>query len=137
MLVYFGYSFCPDVCPMALEHMTMALEMMPTQRAQQFIPVFITVDPQRDTVGHLRTYMANYPPSFIALTGTAEQLAPVHKAYHVYAQVVDDPGSQKDSKNYIMDHSSIVFVMDRQGRFVTSFNHQTPPAQIAAMLSRL
>jgi protein SCO1/2 len=130
MLVYFGYSFCPDVCPAGLYHISQALHEMGA-KAKEIQPLFITVDPERDTVQNLALYMENFHPQFLGLTGTPEAINKAVKAYRVYAQKAKPDGTSTD---YLIDHSSIVYVMDRQGRFLTSFNHQTEPAQIKAIL---
>jgi cytochrome oxidase Cu insertion factor (SCO1/SenC/PrrC family) len=130
LLVYFGYSFCPDICPGALYHISQALAGM-GKAAQEFQPIFITVDPERDTTSHLTVYMENYHPQFVALTGSQEQIQQAMRAYHVFAQKVAPDGTSTD---YLIDHSSVVYVMDRQGRFITSFNHQTEPDKIKEIL---
>jgi protein SCO1/2 len=130
MLVYFGYSYCPDICPAGLYHISQALQEM-GQTANEFQPLFITVDPERDTVKNLALYMENFHPQFVALTGDREAINNAIKAYHVYAQRAEPNGT---STEYLIDHSSVVYVMDRQGRFLTSFNHQTEPAEIKEIL---
>ena len=130
LLVYFGYSFCPDICPTALNHISQALNEMGRQ-ASEFQPIFITIDPERDTVQNLALYMENYHPRFIALTGTPDALRQVMQAYRVYAQKAKP---NETSVEYLMDHSSIVYVMDRQGRYLTSFDHQTKPDKIKEIL---
>ncbi len=134
MVVYFGYSFCPDICPAALYNMTQAFNELNTKELNQFAPLFITIDPERDTVQNLKTYMQNFHPSFVALTGSQEQINKAIKAYRVYAKKAKPDGT---STEYLLDHSSIVYLMDRQGRFITSFNHQTEPEVITEMLRRL
>jgi cytochrome oxidase Cu insertion factor (SCO1/SenC/PrrC family) len=131
MVVYFGYSFCPDICPTGLYNISQALQEMGA-KAQEFQPIFITVDPERDTVQNLALYMENFNPQFIALTGTRDAVNKAIKEYRVYAQKAKPNGT---STEYLIDHSSVVYVMDRQGRFVTSFNHQTEPAQIKEILN--
>lgn len=133
MLVYFGYSFCPDICPQALFAMTEALNQV-GKKANQIIPIFITVDPQRDTSAQLDSYRQSFHPSFVTLTGTKEQVKQAMKAYRVYAAQAKPDGTTAD---YLMDHSSIVYLMDRQGRFISHFNHATPPEKIAATLKTL
>lgn len=125
-LVYFGYSFCPDICPTALYNMTEALETL-GDKAKNFQPLFITVDPERDTVEELAKYMENFHPSFIALTGSNDAIQKAKKAYHVYAAKAEPDG---ESSDYLLDHSSIIYVMDPKGRYVTSFNHATPSKTI-------
>lgn len=133
MLVYFGYTYCPDVCPTALYALTDALNAL-KEKAKNFQPLFITVDPERDTRSVMRDYIKNFHPSFVALTGTKEQLDKAYKAYHVYAAKA--PGQERE-KNYILDHSSIVYVMDARGRYVTSFNHNTSSDEILKILLTL
>ena len=134
MIVYFGYSFCPDICPAALYNMTQAFNEMRAKELNQFAPLFITIDHERDTRENLKVYMQNFHRSLTALTGSQEQLNKVIKSYHVYAKKAKPDGTSTD---YLLDHSSIVYVMDRQGRFVTSFNHQTEPDVIKATLRRV
>lgn len=131
MIVYFGYSFCPDICPAALYNITQAFEAMNNHELNQFAPLFITVDPERDTVENMKTYMQNFHPRMIGLTGSAQRIESVKKAYRVYAKKAKPDGISTD---YLIDHSSIVYVMDRQGRFITSFNHQTDPETIVKTL---
>ena len=133
MLVYFGYSFCPDICPAALYNMTQAFSELDSKVLALFNAIFITIDPQRDDVKNLKLYMKNFHPKFTALTGSDEQIKKAIKAYRVYAKKARADGSATD---YLMDHSSIIYVMDRQGRFVTSFNHETDPATIKVLLSK-
>lgn len=125
-LIYFGYSFCPDICPTALEGMTEALKLL-GQEAQKVQPVFITVDPKRDTVSHLERYMENFHPSFIALTGSEVEIEKTLKAYRVYAV----PVYQKGATEYMMDHSSIIYLMGPEGQFIMHFDHQTPGHEMA------
>lgn len=133
MMVYFGYSFCPDICPAALSNMTEALTQLGT-KADQIYPFFITIDPERDTSAHLARYIGIFHPRFIALTGTPEQIEKAKKAYRVYGTKTKPDGT---STEYIMDHSSIIYIMDRQGRFVAHFNHTTPPPEMVRILNAL
>ncbi len=133
MLVYFGYSFCPDICPAALNNITHALKMIPHEKLKNINPIFITVDPERDDVRHLQMYINNYHELFIALTGNRKQIDQIIQKYKVYAQKATPDGT---STEYLIDHSSIIYLMDRQGRFITSFNHQTPPKEIFTTLTK-
>ena len=130
--VYFGYTYCPDVCPMALTNMDEALRLL-KDKAQEIRVAFITVDPKRDTVPHLKEYMENYGPQFTALTGSESAIRHAMKAYHVYAQKAQ---GEENSQDYLMDHSSIVYVMSRDGKFLTSFNHQTPALDILKVINK-
>jgi len=95
--------------------------------------VFITIDPERDTRELIKGYVSNFGSTFEGLTGTPQEVAAAAKAYRVYYQKV--PG--KDGSPYLMDHSSIVYVLDRRGRFVTHFTHESKAEQIAAALRKL
>ena len=132
-LIYFGYAFCPDVCPTSLLLMETAVEKLGPEAAKKVNLVFITVDPERDTPKLMKGYVENFGPTFIGLTGTTEQIAQVARAYRVYFQKV--PG--KDGGPYLMDHSSIVYLLDRNGRFVTHFTHEAKAEAIAAGVERL
>jgi len=132
-LIYFGYAFCPDVCPTSLLLMETAIDKLGPDAAKKVNLVFITIDPERDTPKLLKGYVSNFGPSFIGLTGTTEQVAAAARTYRVYFQKV--PG--KDGSPYLMDHSSIVYLLDRNGRFVTHFTHEAKAEAIAATVQRL
>ena len=133
MLVYFGYTFCPDICPTALYNVSQTLERL-GEKAQDFTPIFISVDPERDTAQQLALYKTNFNSRMVMLTGSEEQVKKAAKAYRVYYTKAEPDGT---SSEYLMDHSSIIYVMDRQGRYVTSFNHETPPSDMEKVLSGL
>src|SRR3954469_11983684 len=132
-LIYFGYTYCPDVCPTSLLLMETAVEKLGADAAKKVNLVFITVDPERDTPELIKGYVTNFGPTFEGLTGTPEQIAQVARAYRVYFQKV--PG--KDGGPYLMDHSSIVYLLDRSGRFVTHFTHEAKAETIAGAVQRL
>ena len=110
MLVYFGYTTCPDVCPTELQTIAAALESLGRQAAQ-VVPIFITVDPERDTPAHLAEYVKLFDDRLVGLTGTPEQIAAVARAYRVYYAKV----TPKDSTTYLMDHSSFLYLMGPDG----------------------
>lgn len=126
MLLYFGYSFCPDICPTGLENMSEAMTLLGTE-GKKVQPLFITVDPKRDTKEQLAQYMESFHPSFMALTGSKEEVDRAVKAYRVYASPVEDEGAS----DYLVDHSSIVYLMGLDGKFITHFTHQTPGDEMA------
>jgi len=129
MLIYFGYTHCPDACPTALSDMATALgKLTPAQRAK-IQPIFITVDPERDNGQVLADYAAAFGPDFIGLGGSLDQLVPVKKEFHVYAE--KHPAKNGD---YDMDHSSIIYLMDPDNRFIGSFTQETDPEQMARKL---
>lgn len=131
-LVYFGYTHCPDVCPTALQSIANALDLLPADLARRVAVVFITVDPARDTPAVMKDYVAAFGPSFIGLSGTSAAIAQAEAAYQVYAARHEEPDG-----GYSMDHSSVISLMDPQGRLAARFTHATEPAQIAAALRRL
>jgi protein SCO1/2 len=130
-LIYFGYTHCPDACPTALNDISIALsELGPRRDAVR--PVFITVDPERDTPEALKAYMTSFDAPILALTGTAEQVAHAAKSYRVYYAKHPEAGG-----DYSMDHSSVIYVMDPEGRFTASFTHESAPEQIADRMKKL
>ena len=124
MLVYFGYSFCQDICPTDLATMTTALDQL-GDAGGQVQPIFVTIDPEHDTVERLAEYAPLFHPRLIALTGTPEEISRVAAQYRVY---YEKSGSGPD---YLMDHSGIIYLMDREGRFLTHFSQGTTPDRIA------
>jgi protein SCO1/2 len=132
-IIYFGYAYCPDVCPTSLLLMQTAVDQLGLQATAKVNLVFITVDPERDTPASLKEYVGQFGPTMVGLTGTAEQIAAAAKAFRVYYQKV--PG--KDGAPYLMDHSSIFYVMDRNFRFVKHFTHQAKAEDIAVAIKPL
>jgi protein SCO1 len=130
-LVYFGYTHCPDACPTALNDISIALDELGPQRSA-VRPVFITVDPERDTAEVLKAYITSFDAPILALTGTPEEIAQAAKGYRVYYAKHPEPGG-----DYSMDHSSVIYVMDPQGRFTASFTQENSPEEIAERLKKL
>lgn len=132
VVVFFGYTQCPDVCPTTLSEIAEAKRLLGPDGAK-VQGVFVTVDPQRDTPEMLKAYMANFGPDFVALRGTPEQLAAVAKEYKVYYKKVD--GKTPDS--YTMDHSAGSYVYDPQGRVRLYTRYGTGPEALASDLKVL
>ena len=132
VLIYFGYSFCPDVCPTTLAVMADALDRLGDQ-AGRIVPLFITVDPARDTPGVLKKYMAAFGPRFVGLTGDAKAIAQAESVFHVYA-VRRALGPAKPDGNYAMDHSSVLYLMGPDGKIIRYFDDAVSPANLAAGL---
>lgn len=111
MVVYFGYTFCPDICPTTLTLISAALDKLSPAEQAKVVPLFITVDPARDTPAVVKSYAAAFRPDMVGLTGTPDQLAPVEKEFKVYAVPVkgDDPA------NYTVDHSSVIYIVGPDG----------------------
>ena len=132
MLVFFGFTFCPDVCPTALQVTSAALDKLGA-KAARVQPVFISVDPGRDTPEQLKSYVASFHPRLIGLTGTPEEVTAVARAYRVYFKQVKD---ERSAAGYTVDHSSIVYLRGPDGRFITHFTHATSPDAMVAALQR-
>lgn len=135
MLIYFGYTYCPDVCPTGLQTMAQALNALPAAKADRVQPLFITVDPERDTVEQLGAYVAAFHPRLVGLVGTPEQTAAVAKAYRVY--YAKEKGKEQEKDGYLMDHTAITYLMGPDGRFLTHFGHATAPEEMAKKLADL
>ncbi len=131
-LIYFGYTYCPDVCPTSLSAMTLALEALPPEVVAKITPVFISVDPERDTVKQLALYHESFHPSFLMLTGTPEQVREAAKAYRVYYRKAENDSATE----YLMDHSSITYLMDPKGNYVTHFGHDVTADGMAETLKK-
>lgn len=133
MVVFFGFTNCPDICPTGLQVMSAALDQLGT-KAEQIVPVLITIDPERDTPQVLADYVKAFHPSMVGLTGSLENIQSVAKAYRVYFKKVQ---SGSDPKDYSMDHTSIIYLMGRDGRFITHFTHATPVDALVTRLAKL
>jgi cytochrome oxidase Cu insertion factor (SCO1/SenC/PrrC family) len=133
MLVFFGYTYCPDVCPATLQVMANALDQL-GDKAKKVAPVFVTIDPARDDVATIKAYVEAIDPRLTGLTGTPEQVAAITAAYKVfYAKVPNE----KRPQDYLMDHSSLLFLMGPDGRFLKHFNYTIESAKLTKALDDL
>ena len=133
MLVYFGYTYCPDICPTTLNAVASALDKMGPQ-AKDLTPIFITVDPHRDTPEVMKRYTAAFSPAIVGLTGTPAEIAKVAREYRVYyAKHVTGPGPN----DYSMDHSSILYFMGPNGKFIAPLRADESPAEMATEIEKL
>jgi len=130
MLVYFGYSFCPDVCPTTLAVMQGALDRLGA-KANRIVPVFVSVDPARDSPAVLKAYLANFGPRFVGLTGSPRAVARIAREYHVYYSKQPLAGG-----SYAVNHSSQIYLMDPGGRFVAVYEETLGPGGLAAELGK-
>jgi len=121
LLIYFGYSYCPDVCPTDLQQIGLAVDGLGA-KAEAVQPLFITLDPERDTAAHLAEYVPLFHPRLIGLTGDAEQIRRVALAYKVYYAKYPP-----DSSDYVIDHSSFIYLVDKAGKYIGFF----PPGTTA------
>lgn len=125
-IVFFGFTHCPDVCPTALFEMSEVLRAMGSD-AGKMNAYFVSVDPERDTPAAMKDYLSSFDPNLKALTGSPEEVAKIISAYRVYAKKIP----LKDG-DYTMDHTALVYLMGKDGKFVGAFNIEQPPAQAAA-----
>ncbi|OYQ26749.1 SCO family protein [Sandarakinorhabdus cyanobacteriorum] len=134
-LIYFGYGFCPDVCPTDLALLgrgLKAFEASDAARGARVAPIFITIDPQRDTPAALKPFVAAFHPRLVGLTGTPDQIAAVARAYGVYAKRMETG----DPENYLMDHSAMVYLYGPDGKPIGFLPHQGLTAEaITQMLA--
>ena len=131
MLVFFGYTFCPDVCPTTLTDVSTALDILGVE-GEKIVPLFISVDPARDTPEHLKEYATYFHPRLVALTGTPKQVAATAKAYRVYYAKAKSEGS--DPNDYLMDHSVYMYLMSPDGVFLQHFVRGQGPKKIAEVV---
>ncbi len=129
MLVFFGYSHCPDVCPTELQTMSEVMAKLGPE-AGKVAPIFISVAAKRDTPEVLADYMKNFDERITGLTGDQTEIAAAAKAYRVYYRKAGDSGSD----NYTVDHSAFVYLMDTTGKYITHFTFNTTPESMAAMI---
>lgn len=130
MLIYFGYSFCPDVCPTTLAVMAQALEKLGS-KSQRIVPILITIDPERDTPQVLADYMKAFGPTFVGLTGSVEAIKDAEKKFRVYAVKKPLDPSKGSGGNYGVDHSSVLYLMGPDGKLVNFYDEAVSPDDLA------
>lgn len=133
-LIYFGYANCPDVCPLDMNRITLALEHL-SELAEwegKLQPVFITVDPARDTPGVLARFLSNFHPAFIGLTGTPGQVAAAAKAYKV---AIEEMLDREHRQTGLVTHSSYIYLMGADGKYLAHFDAGVPPPELAQALA--
>jgi protein SCO1 len=131
MLVFFGFTHCPDICPAELQVMSASLEAL-GDKAADVIPIFITVDPERDTPAVMADYVKNFGSRFVGLTGSPAAIASAAKAYRVASSKQDDA----KASDYSIDHSEFAYLMGRDGQYLTHFSYGTPVEKMAETLRR-
>lgn len=130
-LVFFGYTNCPDICPAGLQLISAALTKL-GRSADDIVPIFITLDPERDTEQTMSQYMKSFDPRIVGLTGSPSEIAKVAKSYRVYFQKSVD---ESDPKKYSLDHSAIFYLMGKDGTLITPIPFTTDTDQLASQLS--
>ena len=131
LLIYFGFTHCPDVCPTDLQAIGLALDQL-GKAAEEVQPLFITVDPERDTAQLLADYLPSFHPRLIGLSGDAASIRQAARAYKVYYAKVPTA----DGSDYTVDHSGYIYLMDRAGQYLGFFPPGTPPDRMADCRSR-
>jgi protein SCO1/2 len=131
LYIYFGYGYCPDVCPTELANMAATIDALGPQ-ADQVQPLFITIDPERDTTEFLAEYVTQFHPQFIGLTGSLDEIAAVAKSYRVFYRKAKD----ENASEYLMDHSNFAYFMGLDGGFLTMFRGGTNPKALAETMMK-
>ncbi len=129
VVIYFGYTYCPDICPADLLAISQALDMLGSA-AQQVQPLFITVDPERDTVEHLADYVSAFHPSLIGLTGAPDAIRKVATAYKAYYARVES----SDHKNYVVDHTAFIYLVGKEGQYLGFLPPSTAPERLGEVI---
>ena len=131
-LMYFGYTFCPDVCPVDVQKIAQGMKLFTATdpgRAARVVPMFITVDPDRDTPAVMKTFVRAFSTTMVGLTGTPAQAAAMRKVFRIYA------AKAGNGANYLVDHSATIYLMDPANRPITFLEHDATPQAIAAELA--
>lgn len=133
VLVYFGYTYCPDICPTALAATADGLKQLTAEELTRVAMLFISVDPERDTPARLKDYVEFFHPNIVGVTGTPESLAEIAKRYGVFyaRQKVETVGD-----GYVVDHTSDTYVVGPDGRLLSKISHASPPDQVAAEIRK-
>jgi len=135
MLIFFGFTFCPDICPTTLTTISTVLEKLDETNpsmAAKLAPIFVTVDPERDTVEALKDYMSNFDERIVGLTGSKEQIRAVADAYKVYYAARKEKPEDTD---YLVDHSGYVYLMSPNGDYMAHFTHDKSVDDVLTLLS--
>jgi protein SCO1/2 len=133
MLVFFGFTHCPDICPAELQVIAQALDKL-GDKGKRVVPVFISLDPERDTPEAMADYVKSFGPNFVGLTGSPEAIAAAAKAYRVAFAKVEN----KDSAGgYSVDHSALVYLMDPEGKYAAHFSYGTGADELAEKLNKI
>ena len=134
MLIFFGFTHCPDICPAELQVISASLDEL-GPKAADVVPIFVTLDPERDTPEVMADYVKNFGSRFVGLTGSPEEIAEAAKAYRVAFSKFENKDAVGDD-NYSIDHSAFVYLMGRDGEYITHFNYGAPAAKMTESLRR-
>lgn len=131
VLIFFGYTHCPDICPNTMNHVAAALGQLQAEELARVQPLFITIDPSRDTVAHLKEYTGFFHPKLLGLSGDIEKIKQVARSFD--AQFFIDEATAND-ENYLMNHTATLYLVDSQGRIADRMSQHTDPEHIAEAL---
>jgi protein SCO1/2 len=134
MLIFFGFTHCPDICPAELQVISQSLDALGAD-ADKVVPIFVTVDPERDTPEVMGEYVKNFGTRFVGLTGSPEAIAEAAKAYRVIFSQFEYKG-QDGKYGYSVDHTTLAYLMSPEGEYVTHFNYGTPADKMTEALRR-
>ncbi|MEZ5825749.1 MAG: SCO family protein [Geminicoccaceae bacterium] len=133
-LMYFGYTYCPDICPTGLALISSAYDLLTPEQQEKVVPIFITVDPERDTQAAMADYVSLFHEDLQGLTGSVEAIESVKSVYRVYAKKAET--EDRATTDYLVDHSTFTYLMDGDNRYLTHFSHGTAPEDMAATITR-
>lgn len=133
VVVYFGYTACPDICPTSMGTLKAALGELPADELQQVQGIFISVDPERDTPEHVQKYATYFHPQIIGVTGKPDELSALAKRYGAFFRKVGIPGS---AMAYTIDHTATLYVLDKDGKVQEMVQHAAPPVELAAAIRK-
>ncbi|WP_409522903.1 SCO family protein [Nitrincola sp. MINF-07-Sa-05] len=131
VLLFMGFTHCPDICPTSLAVMTQALDNMSEAEADQVQGLFISVDPERDTPEHLAEYVAHFSPRITGITGSKEELDKVVRQYGAFYRIVETPNS---AMSYTVDHTARIYLIDKQGKMAAALQHTLSPDELATAI---
>lgn len=129
LLIFFGFTNCPDVCPTEMQTISLVMEELGTD-ADQVIPIFVTVDPERDDVATMAEFVAAFHPSLVGLTGSAEEIDEIKRKYRVYGEKQENG----DPEYYLVNHTSFTYLMDRDGSLIKVFSFGVSPEEVASTI---
>ena len=132
--MYFGFTFCPDICPTSLQIISSAYRALPDHTQRQVDIVFVSVDPERDTVTVLKDYVSLFDRDLIGLTGTPDQVAQTAKVFGIYFKKAANTDS---AAGYLVDHSTIIYLIGPDGRYIQHFKHDVNPTTLAASIKKI
>jgi protein SCO1/2 len=134
LAIYFGYTFCPDVCPTSLSSLAHALNTLPEEKTKDFVGLFISVDPQRDTLKNLKEYANYFHPNFIGGTSTKDNIDDITSRYKSYYKKIE---LENSAMGYSVSHTSFIYIFDKSGKFRAKVDHFSDPAKIKETLEEI